>query len=113
MKITDLNACGAYCDDCPSYQGKDNHACTGCVQTKGTPWWGECRLFKCAFEKNISHCGLCSDFPCKISATHFDPDNPVGQRNAVVRIGVLTYRAKHGDEKAIELVEKIRLFRGL
>ena len=108
MKITGLNACGAYCDDCPSYRGKKDPTCAGCTQTQGNPWWGECKLFKCSLEKNVAHCGLCDDFPCDLSATHFDPDNPIGQRNAIVRIGVLAYRAKHGDEKALELVEKLR-----
>ena len=108
MKIASLNACGAYCDDCPHYRGKKKPACVGCKQSQGNPWWGECGLYKCALEKSVMHCGLCNEFPCDISATHFDPDNPAGQRNAVVRIGVLTYRAKHGDEKALERVEKLR-----
>jgi hypothetical protein len=108
MKISGLNACGSYCDGCPSYGSGGDPPCAGCTQTQGNPWWGECKLFKCTSEKNVAHCGLCSEFPCEISATHFDPDNPLGQRNAVVRIGVLAYRTKHGDAKAIELVEKLR-----
>ncbi|MDF1537942.1 MAG: DUF3795 domain-containing protein [Candidatus Thorarchaeota archaeon] len=108
MKIKILNACGAYCTDCPNLGGKKEPACAGCVQTQGKPWWGECALFKCASEHNVEYCGQCDEFPCDTSTTHFDPDNPVGQRNAVMRIGIQTYRAKHGDEKAIELVEKMR-----
>ena len=30
MKIASLNACGAYCDDCPSYVGKKEPVCMGC-----------------------------------------------------------------------------------
>jgi len=41
-------------------------------------------------------------------ATHYDPDNPEGQRNAVVRAGILAYRTRHGDDKALELFRKIR-----
>ncbi len=108
MKISRLHACGAYCDDCPSYKGKEAPACEGCIETRGNPWWGECKLFKCASDKGVSFCGACDDFPCEISVTHFDPDNPVGQRNAIVRIGIQAYRAKHGDEKALELAEKLR-----
>jgi hypothetical protein len=108
MKISELNACGAYCDGCPSYGSGGDPPCAGCTEIQGNPWWGECRLFKCASEKKVAHCGLCNEFPCETSATHFDPGNPLGQRNAVVRIGVLAYRVKHGDEKAIELVEKLR-----
>jgi hypothetical protein len=108
MKISVLNTCGAYCDDCPSYKGKENPTCAGCTQTEGNPWWGECRLFQCAIERNVSHCGLCGDFPCDISIAHSNPDNPFGQRNAIVRIGILSYRAKHGDDKALKLAEKLR-----
>ena len=82
---------------------EEEPACAGCKQTLGNPWRGECRFFKYSLEKYVAHCGLCDEFPCDISGTHFDPDNPVGQRSAVVRIGVLAYRAKHGDEKAPEL----------
>lgn len=50
---------------------------------------------------------MCGQFPCGQLASHYDPDNPQGQRNAVIRIGILAYRTKHGDEKAIELAEKL------
>lgn len=108
MKITSLNACGAYCTDCPNYIGKKEPSCAGCIETQGNPWWGECALSKCTLDHKVEYCGQCNEFPCETSATHFDPGNPVGQRNAVMRIGIQAYRAKHGDEKAIELVEKIR-----
>jgi len=35
----------------------------------------------------------------------YDPEH--GQRSAVTRAGLLAYRAKHGDEKAIELARKM------
>jgi hypothetical protein len=108
MRISRLNACGAYCDDCPSYQSKGEPTCTGCKENRGNPWWGECRLFRCTQQRGVDHCGLCNDFPCETSVTHFDPDNPLGQRNAVVRIGVQAYRTKHGERAALELVEKLR-----
>ncbi|MFW9920726.1 MAG: DUF3795 domain-containing protein [Candidatus Thorarchaeota archaeon] len=108
MRISHLHPCGAYCEDCPSYKGKNEPQCSGCTETKGNPWWGECKLCKCAQERGVEYCGVCSEFPCETSITHFDPDNAVGQRNAVVRIGVQAYRAKHGDDKALELVEKLR-----
>lgn len=108
MKLTRLNSCGSYCDDCPSYKGKEEPTCAGCVESKGQPWWGTCKVYKCASGKGFNHCGECTDFPCDKLAGHFDPDNPVGQRNAAVRMGVLAYRSKHGEKKALELVEKLR-----
>ncbi|MFX0108043.1 MAG: DUF3795 domain-containing protein [Candidatus Hodarchaeota archaeon] len=103
-----LNPCGATCIGCPSFLGQDEERpCTGCLSTKGNPWWGECKLYKCTVEKSVSHCGVCSDFPCERLVAHFDPDNPSGQRNAIVRTGLLAYRTKHGEDKAIKLRKKL------
>jgi hypothetical protein len=52
------------------------------------------------------HCGVCEDFPCDDFVNQFDPNNPEGQRNAVYRAGIEAYRARHGDEKAAELIRK-------
>jgi hypothetical protein len=55
----------------------------------------------------MAHCGECGEFPCEQFIGHYDPNNPEGQRNAVVRAGVLSYRAKHGDQKTSILLNKI------
>jgi hypothetical protein len=102
-----LNPCGHVCDICLSYQGKDDRQCSGCLDTKGKPWWGGCKLFECAGRKGVNHCGVCSEFPCDIQVGHFDPSNPKGQQNAIMRTGVLAYWAKHGEDKAIELVKRV------
>jgi hypothetical protein len=39
---------------------------------------------------------------------HYDPNNPEGQRNAVVRAGILAYRTEHGDKKTLEMLNKLR-----
>jgi hypothetical protein len=36
----------------------------------------------------------------------FDPNDPEGKRSAVYRAGIEAYRARHGDEKATELIRK-------
>ncbi|MHA1937969.1 MAG: DUF3795 domain-containing protein [Candidatus Thorarchaeota archaeon] len=77
------------------------------IDTKGNPWWGSCKLFECAGTKGVNHCGVCSEFPCDIQVGHFDPSNPKGQQNAIMRTGVLAYWAKHGEDKAIELVKRV------
>ena len=94
--------CGEYCGLCPHYQEE----CDGCGFHKGHPSWGECKLYACALKHRVKHCGLCTDFPCDFQIGYFDPKNPGGQRNAVVRTGLLAYRKKHGNRKWLDLVKK-------
>ncbi len=106
MKRTDdmklAAPCGEYCGICPHYEKE----CEGCSLHKGHPSWGECKLYTCVSKRGIEHCGLCADFPCDFQIGYFDPDNPEGQRNAVVRTGLLAYRKKHGSRKWLDLVKK-------
>jgi hypothetical protein len=39
---------------------------------------------------------------------YYNPDNPEGQKNAVLRTGILAYRARHGDSAAITLLKRVR-----
>lgn len=48
-----------------------------------------------------------AEFPCELFMNHYDPNNPEGQRNAIVRAGALSYRAKYNDEKAAMLLHKL------
>jgi len=99
--------CGNYCGFCSYYKGERSPRCGGCRVHKGRPFWGECKLYACVTKHDIEHCGLCIDFPCDFFVEHFDPNNPEGQRNAVVRVGLLAYRKKHGDKKWLNLVTKL------
>lgn len=65
-------------------------------------------MYRCAGDRDVDHCGLCNEFPCDLLAGHYDPDNPEGQKNAVVRMGVLAYRRRHGDRNALALLRKTR-----
>jgi hypothetical protein len=103
-----LNPCGHTCTSCPSYQGKSENACPGCLEADGNPWWGSCKVYECSTKRGANHCGLCDSFPCEDFVIHYDPENPLGQRNAIIRTGVLAYRARHDDAKAIELVKKLK-----
>ncbi len=49
---------------------------------------------------------LAASFPCDKFVAMFDPNDPEGQRSAVYRAGIEAYRARHGDEKAVELIRK-------
>ena len=96
--------CGFNCDNgkCMHYTGKKQPQCPGCVVCSGKPFWGECKLYKCAQEHKVEHCGLCDEFPCDLLPTHFDPDNPYGKEEAIFRIGQLTIRAKIGTKKWLQ-----------
>ena len=37
---------------------------------------------------------------------YYDPGNPEGPRNAAIRVAVNAIRAKHGDGKTLEYIEK-------
>ncbi len=78
--MTDINyapVCGIYCGECP-FLGKQ---CTGCGSVEGKPFWtnqmpqGICPLHDCCQnQKNLEHCGLCDDFPCKTFLELRDPN---------------------------------------
>ena len=39
-------------------------------------FWGDCLVAKCALEKGLKHCGLCSDSPCeKLQNVFDDPEH--------------------------------------
>jgi hypothetical protein len=97
--------CGIICDDCAWYKGDKQPQCPGCKTVDGKPFWGACETYSCVEEHDVEHCGLCREFPCEGFIDRFDPGE--GPSNAVMRVGLLSYRAMHGDEKAIELTRKI------
>jgi hypothetical protein len=53
--------CGIYCGEC-EYREKTN--CPGCVQARGSPFWGACRVAECCLANGLDNCGLCDEFPC-------------------------------------------------
>lgn len=76
MNVTLAAPCGLYCGECEILGDK----CQGCTQVKGKPFWTEqfkldvCPLYDCPVnKKHIEHCGLCTDFPCKLFFSMRDP----------------------------------------
>lgn len=79
-----IGACGLYCGGCDSYrasldEGKhllktekfenknlEDLTCNGCHSDKHTKWCSVCKIRLCAKQKEITHCGVCSDFPCGV-----------------------------------------------
>ncbi len=102
-----LPCCGEFCSTCVYHTGGKEPHCPGCGTVRGKPFWGRCPIYACADKKGVEHCGLCPDFPCDAFIGHYEESLPEGQRNAVTRAGILAYRARHGDDKTIELLKKI------
>jgi hypothetical protein len=103
---TMMSPCGLDCGACEWHAGGKQPSCAGCNEIKGKPFWGMCPTYACAQEHETKHCGICVEFPCDKFVSMFDPNDPEGQRSAVYRAGIEAYRARHGDEKAIELIKK-------
>ncbi len=100
-----LAPCGTHCGQCPYYTKERTPHCNGCEKQKGYPFWGECKLFACAKDHDIEHCGLCPDFPCDLFVNQYDPEH--GQKNVFMRAGLLAYRKRHGTEKYVEILMKL------
>lgn len=61
MKVE--SRCGILCNEC-EYREKMN--CGTCINIE-KPFWGDgCPVKNCCEEKELEHCGLCSDFPCDL-----------------------------------------------
>ena len=100
--------CGILCNDCEFHLGEKEPYCPGCTLAKGEPFWGKCQLHQCNIQKSVDHCGVCTEFPCEKFIDQYDPNNPDGQKDSIFRAGILAYRAKHGDNKAIDLLRKVQ-----
>ena len=64
-----IGMCGAYCGVC---EWKEKTNCPGCQKSRSKMFWGECSVAKCAIEKGLKHCGLCSELPCEKLQRAFD-----------------------------------------
>lgn len=105
MKDNILTPCGIICNDCEYFKGEKNPQCSGCTSIKGKPFWGNCPIYTCSLEQNVTHCGECTNFPCDDFIGQYDPAH--GPSSSLVRAGLLAYRTRHGEEKFIELSRKI------
>lgn len=59
--------CGDYCGRCDNHPSK----CKGCLPQDHP----ECFFIKCCLQREIEHCGCCSDFPCQKLADFVPDDN--------------------------------------
>lgn len=72
-----LSYCGLYCGACPSYY---KGTCLGCrsedkAQNRKSKW--NCKIRKCCInEKEVQHCGECSDFICALISKKLIDSHP-------------------------------------
>ena len=71
----------------------------------GHPFWGDCKLYACAEDHKVEHCGLCGEFPCDLFINQYDPEH--GQKSAFTRTGLLAYRKKVGNQEYIAVFKKL------
>jgi hypothetical protein len=97
-----LSACGECCEVCVVYSEARQPRCIGCHENlrRGGR---RCNIMKCCDGHRVTNCSACSEFPCDTLVHGYNPANPDGPRNALVRIAMTAYRAKHGAEAAARL----------
>ena len=54
--------CGIYCGECDY---REKMGCPGCAGAAGAMFWGTCPIAVCCMDRELEHCGLCKDFPCR------------------------------------------------
>jgi len=74
--MANYSVCGIDCDICKYKEEAGCKGCRVCAPAGECVWGGRCELFDCAAEKNISHCGLCADFPCEKLKEWAASENP-------------------------------------
>ena len=88
-EYTLLGACGLYCGSCSHYKVSQPEGrsflnkkraedplfeeCHGCRSNYRTEYCNKCTIRICAERREVVHCGLCTDYPCRqIKEFQFD-----------------------------------------
>ncbi len=74
--------CGLHCTGC---EYKVTYGCSGCIETNGNPFYGQCSVAKCCQDKGLTHCGECPDIPCEL-LTQYSCDSEYGDKPQGARI---------------------------
>lgn len=59
MKSMKCGPCGLFCGACGATD------CDGCLSDNTDDWVKQCKIRKCAGDRNLDFCCHCSDYPCK------------------------------------------------
>jgi hypothetical protein len=88
--------CGIDCTECKEFGTN----CQGCNNIKGKVFWSQymgldtCPMYHCCVdEKQLPHCGKCSDLPCNIYFETRDPEMSEEQHLAAIQKRVEILRA--------------------
>ncbi len=101
------SVCGIYCGTCEYFEKQ----CQGCGSVEGKPFWTTqmhvviCPLYDCCINrKQVEHCGLCDEFPCKIFTGFYDPSlsEEEAKKQVQTRQEILLRRKEIGTEKWLE-----------
>ena len=77
-----LAPCGLVCDTCSEYLGN----CDGCHADSVHLWDADCPIRTCCkFEKKLSNCSLCEEFPCN-TILEFESDQWDHHTTAVAKL---------------------------
>ncbi|MDR0437048.1 MAG: DUF3795 domain-containing protein [Bacteroidales bacterium] len=82
--MKNLSVCGIDCSiacvECnSSHEELQKNPCKGCNAEKGQIFWTKfmgldtCPIYSCATEKQLTHCGKCTELPCNIYFEMKDP----------------------------------------
>lgn len=89
--------CGIYCGAC-QFLGKQ---CPACGKVDGKPFWTTdmpgsiCPLHDCCRnQRQLEHCGLCADFPCKTFNELRDPGMSDEEFTALLQVRKLNLKIR-------------------
>ncbi|HAV42720.1 TPA: hypothetical protein DCX15_01705 [bacterium] len=101
------SVCGLYCGTCEYFKKQ----CPGCGYIKGKPFWTTqmnvevCPFYDCCINrKQIEHCGLCDEFPCRTFMELYDPSlsEEEAKKQVQERQEALLRRKEVGTERWLE-----------
>jgi hypothetical protein len=72
-RLAELGYCGIYCGACKNF--RKNMNCMGCRQEQKLV--EDCPSRKCTISKNLTHCGECAEFPCKMLKDFYEDGVPL------------------------------------
>ncbi|MDY6964724.1 MAG: DUF3795 domain-containing protein [Halobacteriota archaeon] len=101
------SVCGLYCGACQYIDTQ----CKGCGNVLGRPFWTAqmelevCPIYDCCInKKQLEHCGLCSELPCKTFTGLRDPSlsDEEAERALIARKNDLLRRRGIGTKEWLE-----------
>jgi len=106
--------CGLYCGTCEYFEKQQ---CQGCGNVNGKPFWTAlmkveiCPMYDCCInKKQLEHCGLCNEFPCKTFTGFYDPSlsEEEAKKAVLARQNELVRRKEIGTEKWLKEKESCK-----